>query len=85
MKLWIAVASVFVIFAVSLTAKGQTANAELTMQRYVEAQNAGDLEAALALWADDGVIINTRGRSVTGKENLRLFIEGNIRRKIRFR
>jgi len=28
------------------------------------------------------MIINTRGRSVTGKENLRRFIEGNIRRKI---
>jgi hypothetical protein len=52
------------------------------VQRYIDAQNAGDLEAALELWADDGIIINTRGRSVTGKENLRRFLEGNIKRKI---
>jgi len=32
------------------------------LKRYIEAQNAGDLDSALALWAEDGVIINTRGR-----------------------
>jgi hypothetical protein len=82
MKFWIAVAGSLVIFTVSQAARGQTSDAQLTLQRYVDAQNAGDLEAALELWADDGMIINTRGRSVTGKEKLRGFIEGNIRRKI---
>lgn len=82
MKFWIAVAGSLVIFMVSQAARGQTSDAQLTLQRYVDAQNAGDLEVALELWADDGMIINTRGRSVTGKEKLRGFIEGNIRRKI---
>jgi hypothetical protein len=67
MKLWIAVAGSLVIFAVSPAARGQTADAQLTVQRYVAAQNAGDLEVALEVWADDGTIINTRGRSITGR------------------
>ena len=37
----------------------------------------------MALWADDGVIINTRGRKVAGKKNLRKFIQTSISRKIR--
>ena len=82
MKFWIAVAGSLIIFAVSPATNGQTTDTQLTVQHYVDAQNAGDLEVALALWADDGTIINTRGRSVTGKENLKRFIEGNIRRKI---
>lgn len=82
MNFWIAVAGSLVIFAVSPAPTGQTTDARLTAQRYVDAQNAGDLEVALALWADDGMIINTRGRRVTGKENLKRFIEGNIQRKI---
>ncbi|HEU4924579.1 MAG TPA: nuclear transport factor 2 family protein [Burkholderiales bacterium] len=82
MKFWIAVAGSLVIFAVPLAPKGQTTDAQSTVQRYIDAQNAGNLEAALELWADDGVIINTRGRRVTGKENLKRFIEGNIQRKI---
>ena len=82
MKFWIAVAGSVVIFAVSPAINGQTIDAQSTAQRYVDAQNAGDFEAALALWADDGTIVNTRGRSVAGKENLKRFIEGNIRRKI---
>jgi hypothetical protein len=82
MRFWIAVAGSLVFFTVSQTAKGQTTDTQLTFQRYVNAQNAGDLEVALELWADDGMIINTRGRSVTGKENLKRFIEANIQRKI---
>lgn len=82
MKSWIVVAGSLVMFAVPPAAKGQTTDAQSTAQRYVDAQNAGELEAALELWADDGMIINTRGRSITGKENLKRFIEGNIQRKI---
>ena len=81
MKSWIGVAG-SVMFIVFHLAEGQNNDPKLTMQRYVDAQNSGEVEVALALWADDGRIINTRGRSVMGKENLRRFIEGNVRRKI---
>jgi hypothetical protein len=81
MKSWIGVAG-SVMSIVFHLAEGQNTDPQLTMQRYVDAQNMGELEVALELWADDGMIINTRGRSVIGKENLRRFIEGNIRRKI---
>jgi len=82
MRFWIAVAGSLVFFTVSQAAKGQTTDTQLTLQRYVDAQNAGDLEVALELWADDGMIINTRGRGVAGKENLKRFIEANIQHKI---
>ena len=53
------------------------------LQRYVDAINAGDTDAALALWSADGVMTNTRGRTITGRENLRRFIQGNIAGKQR--
>jgi hypothetical protein len=53
------------------------------LQRYIDAQNAGNVEAALALWAENGVMTNTRGRTFTGTEELRRFIQGNVARKIR--
>jgi len=74
-----------VVFALSaLTySEGQNTDPQSVLKRYIEAQNAGELDAALALWTDDGVIINTRGRKVAGKENLRKFIQTNISRKIK--
>jgi uncharacterized protein (TIGR02246 family) len=53
------------------------------LKRYIDAQNAGDVETALALWAEDGVITNTRGRTFAGQANLRRFILGNVSRKIK--
>ena len=69
--------------AVSQAAERQPTDPQAVLRRYIEAQNAGDLEAALALWAEDGVMTNTRGRKFTGIEGLRRFIQGNIARKIR--
>jgi hypothetical protein len=68
---------------VSQAVEVQPTDPPAVLQRYIDAQNAGDLEAALALWADDGVLTNTRGRTFTGKEALRRFIQGNITRNIR--
>src|SRR5215218_4397278 len=82
MKLWIPLGVCLVLLTVSRPLEAQISEARSTMQKFIDAQNAGDLEMALELWADDGVIINTRGRSVVGKENLRGFIEGNIRRSV---
>ncbi|HEY2920676.1 MAG TPA: nuclear transport factor 2 family protein [Candidatus Binatia bacterium] len=74
---------VFALSALTYAAEGQNTDPRSVLKRYIEAQNSGELDAALGLWADDGVIINTRGRKVAGKENLRKFIQTNISRKIR--
>ena len=74
---------VFALSALTYAAEGQNTDPRSVLKRYIEAQNAGDLDGAVALWADDGVIINTRGRKVAGKENLRKFIQTNISRKIK--
>ena len=68
---------------ITQAAEAQNTDPRSVLQRYIDAQNAGNLDAALALWAEDGLIINTRGRKVTGQENLRRFIQTNIARKIR--
>jgi uncharacterized protein (TIGR02246 family) len=74
---------VFALCAVIYAAERQNTDPRSVLKRYIDAQNAGELDAALALWADDGVIINTRGRKVAGKENLSKFIQTNISRKIK--
>jgi uncharacterized protein (TIGR02246 family) len=74
---------VLALSGVTDAAEGQNSDPRSVLTRFVEAQNAGELDAALALWAEDGVIINTRGRKVAGKENLRKFIQTNISRKIK--
>jgi len=67
----------------SQAADEQNTDPRSVLQRYVDAQNAGNLEAAFALWAEDGAITNTRGRRVTGQEDLRRFIQTNIARQTR--
>jgi hypothetical protein len=68
----------------SQTTEAQNPDAASVLRRYIEAQNAADVDTALALWAEDGVIINTRGRRLVGRESLkRRFIRGNISRGIR--
>jgi uncharacterized protein (TIGR02246 family) len=74
---------VLALSGVTNAAEGQNSDPRSVLTRFVEAQNTGELDAALALWAEDGVIINTRGRTVAGKENLRKFIQTNISRKIK--
>ena len=49
------------------------------LQRLIAAENAGDLDAVMALWADDAVLVNTRGRRVSGLEAIRNFERGNIK------
>jgi hypothetical protein len=52
---------VFALSALTDAAEGQNTDPRSVLKRYIEAQNAGELDAALALWADDGAIINTKG------------------------
>jgi uncharacterized protein (TIGR02246 family) len=75
--------AVLALSVVTYADEGESTSPRSVLKRYIEAQNAGELDATLSLWADDGVIINTRGRKVAGKENLRKFIQGNILRKIK--
>jgi uncharacterized protein (TIGR02246 family) len=77
----IVVTVVIAVSAVTYNAEGQNSDPRSVLTRYIEAQNAGELDTAMALWAEDGVIINTRGRKVAGKENLRKFIQTISRAK----
>jgi uncharacterized protein (TIGR02246 family) len=43
---------------------------------FTKAMNAGDLEAALALWADDGSFVDEQGEVISGKEALRSTLAG---------
>lgn len=72
-----------VVSVVFQAAEAQNPDPAFVLKRYVEALNAGDLDAALAQWAPDGVLTNTRGRRYAGHESLRPFIQGNISRKIK--
>jgi SnoaL-like domain len=72
-----------VVSGVSQVSEAQNLDPASVLKRYIEAQNAGDLDTALALWAEDSVITNTRGRSFVGHESLKQFIRGNISRRIK--
>lgn len=69
--------------AVTYAAEGQTTDPQSVLQRFNDAQNAADVDAALAMWAEDGVRTNTRGRKMAGKEEIRKFIQGVVAAKIR--
>ena len=86
MRVWATVVTAIVFLAISVVsqaAEEQNLDPASVLTRYIEAQNGGDLDTALALWAEDGVITNTRGRSVAGYESLTRFIRRNISRRIR--
>jgi len=77
-------ATILLVLSVMFQVAGaQNPDPATVLKRYIEALNAGDLDTALAQWAEDGVITNTRGRRSAGHERLREFIQGNISRKIR--
>jgi ketosteroid isomerase-like protein len=71
------------VAVVSQAVEVQPTDPPAVLQRYIDAQHAGDVEAALALWAENGVMTNTQGGTFTGREELRRFIQGNITRNIR--
>jgi len=77
----ISATTLLALSVVSQAAEAQDPASVLT--RYVEALNAGDLDTALALWAEDGVLTNTRGRRYVGHQSLRPFIQQNISRRIK--
>jgi hypothetical protein len=68
---------------VTHAAEEQNTDPQSVLQRFNDAQNAGDVDAALAMWAEDGVRTNTRGRKMAGKEEIRKFIQGVVAAKIR--
>jgi limonene-1,2-epoxide hydrolase len=79
----IAATIALVLSLVFQAARAQEPDPASVLKRYIEALNAGDLDTALAQWAEDGAITNTRGRRSAGHERLRQFIQGNIARKIK--
>jgi hypothetical protein len=54
-----------------------------TLKAVFAAQNAGEVAATLAFYADDAVLINTRGARFTGMESVRRFIQANVDHKVR--
>ena len=86
MRVWMTLTTaiiLLVVSGVSQASEAQNLDPASVLKRYIEAQNTGDLDTALALWAEDGVITNTRGRSFVGHESLKRFILGNISRRIK--
>ena len=71
MRVLATITTVIIFLATSVVSQAtaeQNLDPGSVLRRYIEAQNSGDLDAALALWAEDGVITNTRGRSFVGHE-----------------
>jgi ketosteroid isomerase-like protein len=48
------------------------------VQALIDAERAGNLDAAVGLFADDAFIVNVTGRKTAGKEQLRWFINTEI-------
>jgi hypothetical protein len=49
-----------------------------------EARNSANADAALALFADDGVIINVVGAKFAGRDNIKKFLDGAAAQKGRY-
>jgi len=79
----ITVTGILAFSPVAHASDAQKINPQVVLQRYVDAINAGDTDAALAIWSADGAMTNTRGRTTAGRENLRRFIQANIAGKQR--
>jgi uncharacterized protein (TIGR02246 family) len=79
----VAMAFILVPFAIYQNAEAQSNDPQSVVQRFNDAQNAGDVETALAMWAEDGVRTNSRGRKMAGKEEIRKFIQGVVAAKMR--
>jgi uncharacterized protein (TIGR02246 family) len=68
--------------AVTYGAQEQNTEPRSVIQRFNDAQNAGEVDAALAMWAEDGVRTNSRGAKMAGKAEIRKFIQGVVAAKI---
>lgn len=70
---------VLVLLLVPTTKAAAQSNDPLSLlNALVAAEGSRDVEGATALYADDAVITNTRGRKVIGKEAIRRFVQGNV-------
>ena len=74
---------IITLSAVTYAAEEQNTDPQSVLERFNDAQNAGDVDAALAMWAEDGVRTNTRGRKMAGKDEIRKFIQGVVAAKLR--
>lgn len=53
----------------------------MVFKGFAAAETACDVEAALAFFAENAILTNTRGRKFIGRENVRKFIEETTRSK----
>ncbi len=63
-------------------ANADTADPVSVMRSFFDAEHAGNADAALALSADDGRWVNTRGVKRVGHEEVMKFIRGAINAKV---
>ena len=70
----------FVLGACQSASQGGPTDPAAVMDAYTAAINAGDIEAAMALVADDAVYERAAG-NFNGKEEIRGFVEGLIARE----
>jgi hypothetical protein len=61
----------------SYSMDAKTPNPLLVVQAARTAESVGNIDAQLALYTDDAVITDTRGKEIKGKESVRKFLEAN--------
>lgn len=67
------------VLAIAMTAAhSEDADPLSTVQMLMDAERAFDLDRAMALFADDAVIVNAAGARTAGAENLRNFIDQDM-------
>jgi len=66
-----------VLLALPMALYAQETDPEAVLTAVYEAMNAGDVEGALAYYADDAVVNIVPFATHTGKEEIRAYFEGN--------
>ena len=78
MKLFAITVAVAVVLPI-LFARAGEGDPLSTIQALKDAERASDLDRALSLFANDAVIVNAAGVSTAGMENLRQFLEEDMK------
>jgi hypothetical protein len=64
--------------------QAQQADPASVIQRLFEARNSADSDRALALFADDGIMINVVGAKFVGPDNIKMFFQSDDVRQDRY-
>ena len=75
---WI-LAGLFVLGVLALAGCGTSTSPSAVLEAYTEAVKAGEIDAALALFTDDAVIVDPGGRRFPGKNSIRQYVYGEVK------